>query len=819
MLSRCCPALPCPARSRCPARAALLATHVLCHAQRFRTALPYPAVRVALLRALPQRQREPCYPAPARALLPSAHARPAAPSERVPRCPAPTRALLPSAPARLAAQSQRAPRCHVLPPAATALGAAATRVRCPVLPCPALAPPCPECCYAATAACATAAAKLRLLLLAATACHDHYHCPTHGGGASCARAGGAGAGGTCPRRQETLLLQQLRKRAVRWGSPGGGAWGATPGGTYESTPAGSAACRRGGSGGGQQQQQRPLETLSVQQLCEWAVRWGSPGGGGSRASTSGESEEALHSFNLDSDASRCFFRDCTTVTPLIVPVPVTLADPSGGPVVARGSSVLPCPASPSGSLSGLHLPSFAKNLVATARPGSGLYILTTESALVAESGLVVASVEVAASCSCRLLMHQTLLWHHRLGHPSLPRLRGMHSRLLVSGLPRSLPPLSRSLAPPCLPCVEGWQRAAPLSSSFPPTTAPLQTLHMDVWGPAHVTGQGGERYFLLVVDDYTRYTTDLPVLRLHSDRGGEFSSRLPKDFCGAEGIVQSLHKLASYNVLTPETSPTLRWTGEVGDVSEFRVWGSISLVRYLPAGKLSPHTLQCVFLGFPTDAPPCQFYHQGCRRVLSSHDVTFDKSVCFYRLHPHRSSPVDLPPLVESLEVSSDTSGPAEGGDPTAADTVAPRRSARLAVPPGFLPRPSSPPLQPVAVDSGAAGGVDTGGAESGGAGSGGAACPTSTGGAGDAAVGGTAVGGAGGAGAPGGPGGTGPGGAEFLGMSAEFPPETPEPSGEPPSEPSTGALSSSSALVGLLSESLSSSSGVVAASLATLPR
>ncbi|CAI7770849.1 unnamed protein product [Closterium sp. NIES-53] len=146
----------------------------------------------------------------------------------------------------------------------------------------------------------------------------------------------------------------------------------------------------------------------------------------------------------------------------------------------------------------------------------------------------------------------------------------MHSCLLVSGLPRSLPPLPRSLAPPCLPCVKGRQRTAPHSSSFPPTTAPPQTLHIDVWGPARVPRQGRERYFLLVVEDYTRYTTvfplqskaevcsvlicwiravhhqlsarlqqDIPVLRLHSDRGGEFSSGLLEDFSGAEGIHQA----------------------------------------------------------------------------------------------------------------------------------------------------------------------------------------------------------------------------------------------------------------------------------------
>ncbi|CAI7859931.1 unnamed protein product, partial [Closterium sp. NIES-54] len=239
----------------------------------------------------------------------------------------------------------------------------------------------------------------------------------------------------------------------------------------------------------------------------------------------------------------------TTLTPLPELVPICLADPSGGPVVARSSIVLPCLVFPPGSLSGLHLPSFSTNLVSTAalqdamvttttlggqrvsictctrmgrhlatftrRPGSSLYTLATEPPQVAASAQVSASSQVAASCSCCLLSHQTLLWHHRVGHPSLPRLRGMHSRLLVSGLPRSLPPLPPSPAPPCLPCVEGRQRAAPHSSSFPPTTAPLQTLHMD------------------------RFGQDLPVLRLHSDRGGDFSSSLLRDFCRAEGILQS----------------------------------------------------------------------------------------------------------------------------------------------------------------------------------------------------------------------------------------------------------------------------------------
>ncbi|CAI7890497.1 unnamed protein product [Closterium sp. NIES-54] len=285
--------------------------------------------------------------------------------------------------------------------------------------------------------------------------------------------------------------------------------------------------------------------------------------------------EALHTFTLDSGASRCFFRDSTTLTPLPAPVPVRLADPSDGPNLACSSTVLPCPAVPSGLVSGLHLPSFSTNLVSTAAlPCVDLHVYTDglspdyvypsawfesmhtdcSASKVAASAHVSALGPVAAPYLCRLLLHQTLLWHHRLGHPPVPRLHGMHSRLLLSGLLRSLPPLPPSPAPPCLPCVEGQQCVAPHSFSFPPTTAPLQTLHMDVWGLARISEQDRDCYFLLVVDDYTRYMTvfplrskseELPVLRLHSDTGGEFSSDLLWDFCCGEGILQPFTLLAS----------------------------------------------------------------------------------------------------------------------------------------------------------------------------------------------------------------------------------------------------------------------------------
>ncbi|CAI7841437.1 unnamed protein product, partial [Closterium sp. NIES-54] len=353
--------------------------------------------------------------------------------------------------------------------------------------------------------------------------------------------------------------------------------------------------------------------------------------------------KALHNFTLGSDASHCLFRDSTTLTPLSAPVLVRLADPLGGPVLARSSTVLPCPAVLSGSLSGLHLPSFSTNL---------------------------------------------------------PHLRGMHSRLLVSGLPGLCRPSCPRMPRP----VSGRQSATP-HSSFPPMTTPLQTLHMDVWGPAHVNRQGHECYILLVVDDYTRYTMvfplrskgevrdvlipwirafrlplrdrfrqDLPVLRLHSDRGGEFSSNLLWDFCQGEGILQSFTLPAS----PQQNGIAERRIGlvmEVGHASVFRVWGSRAFVRDTSADKLSARAIPC--------------------------NVMFDESVPFYWLFPYRSASPPPPPLFLAPV-------------PPPVDPLPPQGPASSRVS-HVDPLTGTVPVE-VAVASSAARGAASGGAEPGGA-------------------------------------------------------------------------------------------------------
>ncbi|CAI7857125.1 unnamed protein product [Closterium sp. NIES-54] len=366
----------------------------------------------------------------------------------------------------------------------------------------------------------------------------------------------------------------------------------------------------------------------------------------------------------------------------VVPTPGIKAAALGAsefalPVLARPSIVLPCTAVPSGSLFGLHLPSFSTNLVSTAafqdamvttstpesqgvaictytltdrhvatfirRPGSSQYTLNTEPPQVAASVQVYVSNPVAPHCSCRLLSHLTLLWHHRLGHPSLPRLHGMHSRLL-------------------------WTRR--------------------------------ERYFVLDVDDYTRDTTVFPL---------QSKGEVPDVLIPSIGVVcLQLYEQFREDLLVlrlhsdrGETSPTLRWTGKVGDASVFRVSSSRAFVHNSSVDKLSSRAIPSAFLVFPPDAIGWQSYHPTSRRVLPSQDVTFYELVPLYHLFPYCTTPLPPSPLFLAPGPPPVDPIPPQGPAPSGVSLVD--------------PLPGTVPVE-VAVDSGAARGAAPWGAVSRGA-------------------------------------------------------------------------------------------------------
>ncbi|CAI7838753.1 unnamed protein product, partial [Closterium sp. NIES-53] len=485
---------------------------------------------------------------------------------------------------------------------------------------------------------------------------------------------------------------------------GGGGSGGSGGSGGDGTGGGRTGPRHRGLGGGQQQQRRS-KTQSPQQLREWLFQRGTSGGSescpyvirtgaragqtcgriaifdldfdailfgmyalsvsaegdcyrcvppnpGIAAAALGASEsgtppgtalaQALHTFTLDSGASRCFFRDSTTLTPLPAPVPVRLADPSG----ARSWPVPPL-----------------SSRVRRFRPAH-CQVFTSPRSL--QTWVESVHTSYRASSGSRLLL---------VSPPVAPE---------YSGAP---PPGSP------LPATPSWHA---LSSSFDDytrytTVFPLRSKDQvsDVLIPWIRTVRLQLR---------ERFGQDLPVLRLHSDRGGEFSSTscgtfrriglvmevartsmihaVAPHFLWPFAVRYAAHQLNLWpRVSLPKTSPTLRWTGEVGDASVFR------------------------------------FYHPTSRRVFLSQDVTFDESVPFYCPLPYRSAPPPPPPLFLAPGPPPVDPLPPQGPAPSGVSQVD--------------PLPGTAPVQ-VAVGSGAArgaasGGAEPGGAESEGAGSGGA--------------------------------------------------------------------------------------------------
>ncbi|CAI7882235.1 unnamed protein product [Closterium sp. NIES-53] len=294
-------------------------------------------------------------------------------------------------------------------------------------------------------------------------------------------------------------------------------------------------------------------------------------------------DEALHTFTLDSGASRCFYHDSTTLTPLSAPVPVRLADPSGGLVHAHSSTVLPCPTyrCPPGR-DGHYHHSWGSACVdlhvytdraSPSQVHSSAGVESVHTRYRASSGSCVCSGVRVTSGSRPLLVSPSIALDPSVAPPPgspLPATPSWHALpppCLWSSHVFASPP---ALACPALPSLR--RGAAARCSSLlisPEDFSPAGSPHGRV-GPSPRQWTGPRALLLLVVDDYTRYTTvfplhskgqvidvlipwiravrlqlcerfraDLPVLHLHSNRGGEFSSDLLWEFCRGEGILQS----------------------------------------------------------------------------------------------------------------------------------------------------------------------------------------------------------------------------------------------------------------------------------------
>uniref|UniRef100_A0A2N9GUX4 Retrovirus-related Pol polyprotein from transposon TNT 1-94 n=1 Tax=Fagus sylvatica TaxID=28930 RepID=A0A2N9GUX4_FAGSY len=266
---------------------------------------------------------------------------------------------------------------------------------------------------------------------------------------------------------------------------------------------------------------------------------------------------------------------------------------------------------------------------------------------------------------CVINEDSSKLWHRRLGHISIERIK----RLVNEGV---LNTLDFTDFETCVDCIKGKQtnkskKGANRSSDI------LEIIHTDICSPD--MDSHGQKYFISFIDDYSRYMylymlynknealdafkifkaevekqcgKQIKIVR--SDRGGEYYGRYTEDgqapgpfakFLQEHGIVaqytmpgspdQNALKTAVYILnrvptkAVPKT-PFELWKGWKPSLRHMRVWGCPSEVRiYNPQEKkLDPRTISGYFIGYAERSKGYRFYCPShSTRIVESRNAKF----------------------------------------------------------------------------------------------------------------------------------------------------------------------------------------------------
>nr|GEW28821.1 retrovirus-related Pol polyprotein from transposon TNT 1-94 [Tanacetum cinerariifolium] len=188
------------------------------------------------------------------------------------------------------------------------------------------------------------------------------------------------------------------------------------------------------------------------------------------------------------------------------------------------------------------------------------------------------------------------VWHKRLGHISKARLQVLEKQGLFGK--KSLGKLNFYEN-----CVLGKSHRVSFGVGRHTSQGVIDYVHSDLWGPSQVESLGGKRFFLSIVDDYSRRTFDSC-----RDAATEWvAERMNKNLMDKRAIEKKTHMEM--------------WSGHPSDYGMLRIFGCVTY-PHDKQGKLEPRAVECVLLGYPEGVKRLRWNSIGLNNHALEEDQT-----------------------------------------------------------------------------------------------------------------------------------------------------------------------------------------------------
>ncbi|GKD97779.1 zinc finger, CCHC-type containing protein [Tanacetum coccineum] len=232
-------------------------------------------------------------------------------------------------------------------------------------------------------------------------------------------------------------------------------------------------------------------------------------------------------------------------------------------------------------------------------------------------------------CLSARISDPTWLWHVRMGHINFNSMKFMAKKKLIEGMPKlNIPPQ------PCEGCLVGKQTRNP----FPTHTSyiakkRLELIHGDLCGPVSPPTPSGNRYFMLLVDDYSRVMwvyllkTKDEALQVFKNFKGKVEVEIGEKMKG-EAVTYSVYVLnRAHTKALKESTPYKMWTGRKPHVDHLRVFRCVAHMRVAKGHlkKLDKRSMQLVHLGVEKGTKAYRLLDPNTGKIYVSRDVVFEE--------------------------------------------------------------------------------------------------------------------------------------------------------------------------------------------------